>query len=82
MLDSSCKNTYGDGTTSHADVRRNGHYTCKGMVYAKMFYERMVLSSGGMASPLNSSTASREWTFFTPDLFFISLISFIAHRVF
>ena len=28
----------GDGTLFHADVRRDGHYTCKGMVYAKMFY--------------------------------------------
>ena len=28
----------GDGTTFHADVRRDGHYTCSGMVYAKMFY--------------------------------------------
>ena len=28
----------GDGTTFHADVRRDGQYTCKGMVYAEMFY--------------------------------------------
>ena len=27
----------GDGTTFHADVRRDDHCTCKGMVYAKMF---------------------------------------------
>ena len=31
-------------------------YTSKGMIYAKMFYGGMVLFSGGMASPLNSST--------------------------
>ena len=43
----------------HADVRRDDHYTCKGMVYAKMFYGEMVLFFGGMASPLNSSTGPR-----------------------
>ena len=36
------------GTSFHADVRRDGHYrpTCKGMVYAKMIYGRMVLFGG------------------------------------
>ena len=29
---------------------RPGHYTCKGLVYAKMFYGEMVLFSGGMPS--------------------------------
>ena len=28
----------GDGTIFHADVRKDGHYTCKRMVYAEMFY--------------------------------------------
>ena len=28
---------WGDGTTFHADVKRDGDYTCKGMVNAKMF---------------------------------------------
>ena len=27
----------GDGTTFHADVRRDDRCTCKGMVYAKCF---------------------------------------------
>ena len=64
---SNCKNTYGDDrpTIFYADVRRDGHYrpTCKGVVYAKMFYGEMVLFFGGMASlafPLNSSTAANH----------------------
>ena len=31
------KTLMGDGTTFHAHVKRDGHYSCKGMVYAKMF---------------------------------------------
>ena len=31
----------------------------RGMVYAKIFYGGMMLFSGGMASPINSSTAFR-----------------------
>ena len=31
------KSLMGDGTTFHADVKTDGHYTCKGMVHAKMF---------------------------------------------
>ena len=48
----------GRPTTFYADVRRDGHYrpTCKGMVYAKMFYGGIVLLFGGTASPLNSSS--------------------------
>ena len=46
-------------------LSRDGHYTCKGMVYAKIFYGGMVLFSRGMAPPahtLNSSTAwIRPW---------------------
>ena len=45
------KISMGDGTTFHADVRRDGHYTCKRIVNVKMFYGWMVLFSGGMASP-------------------------------
>ena len=41
-----------NGTTFHADVWREGRYTCMGIVYAKMFY-------GGMASPLNTKLDSR-----------------------
>ena len=37
------KHLWGDGTTSHADIRRDDHCTCMGMVYAKMFCEGMVL---------------------------------------
>ena len=40
-------------TTFHADLKRDGYYSCKGTVYAKMFYGGMVLFSGGMASPSN-----------------------------
>ena len=36
---SSCKNTYGDGATCHADVRKDGHDSYEGMVYAKIFFE-------------------------------------------
>ena len=50
------KHLLGDGTTFQADFRRGGHFSGKGMVYAKMFYGGMVLFSGGMASPLKSST--------------------------
>ena len=45
------KYLWGDGTTFHADVKRDGHCTCKGIVYADMFYGGMVLFSGGMPSP-------------------------------
>ena len=56
---SSCKNTYGrDGTTFRADVRRDGHYTCKGTVYVKMSYkgDGVVFRGGGGGIPLNWST--------------------------
>ena len=42
----------GGDTTFHAGVRRDGHYTCKGLVYAKIFYGEMVLFFRGMASPI------------------------------
>ena len=29
---------WGGGTTFHAEIRKDGHYTCVGMVYAEMFY--------------------------------------------
>ena len=38
-------------TTFHPDVRMDGHYSCEGMVYAKMFYGGMVLFSGGPRIP-------------------------------
>ena len=37
------KHLWGDGTTFHADVRRDDHCTCKGIVHAKMFCGGMVL---------------------------------------
>ena len=45
------KHLWGNGATFHADVWRDGQYTCKGMVYARIFYVRTVLFSGGMPSP-------------------------------
>ena len=39
------------GWYNNADVRRDGHYTCKGMGYAKMFYGGMVLFSVGGGIP-------------------------------
>ena len=44
------KTLKGDGTTFHAEVKRDGHYTCKGMVYAKMFNGRdgVVLRGDGI----------------------------------
>ena len=59
-----------------ADVRRGGHYTCEGMVYAIMFYGGMVLFSGGMASPLNSSTECRP----TKHISQSCVISIILHK--
>ena len=29
----------GDGATCHADIRKDGHNSYKGIVYAKIFYE-------------------------------------------
>ena len=54
----------GDGTIFHADVRKDGHYTCKRMVYDEMFYGGMVLFSGEMASSFNSSSEynSLRWS--------------------
>ena len=52
------KTLMGGGTTFHPVVKRDGHYTCKGMVYTKMLYGGMMLFSGDWASPLNSSTSN------------------------
>ena len=45
------KTLMGYGTTFHTDVRRDVYYTCKEMVYAKMFYGGWCCFPGGMSSP-------------------------------
>ena len=57
----SLKHLWGDGATFHADVSRDGHYTCKGMVYTKIFSGGMVLFSGGMASPASPFNSSTDY---------------------
>ena len=56
------KHLWGDDTTFYADERKDGDYTCKKMVYAKMFYDGVVLFYGGMASPLDSGTAYKYYS--------------------
>ena len=54
------KHLWGDG--ANFSRRRKGRMVIiyRGIVYAKIFYGRIVLYSGGMASPLNSSIAYGE----------------------
>ena len=46
----------GRATTFHADLKRDGHYSCKGMVYAKMFYGGDGVVFRGDGIPLKSSS--------------------------
>ena len=47
------KHLWGDGrpTTFYADLRRDGNCTCKGMVYAKLFYGGWCCFPGGWHPP-------------------------------